>query len=319
VAIDSVIPPAQGDNISAIARRFGIPDREISVAPRQGQVNLTIFLGSELVLRLPRKREFEKRLWKEAAVIPVVVDQGIPTAKVVSFDASHVVADLTYIVLERLHGRYIDDIPALADGGDRTYRSLAEILTTLHQVRKVSETPIPGVETAEFSWQHLLDELTSGGEIGSNQAAWLQGWFHHLETRGARSSGPVLLHGDVMPSNIVVTTSGDVTAIIDWGSACWGEAARDLAGFQTSRLPTVVDAYRKAARLHQADAGGSDTALEAGVIWYQLFFALSRLLGRQSTSENRNWSAPREARLLELMRFFSADVPDRWNTLSPRD
>jgi aminoglycoside phosphotransferase (APT) family kinase protein len=222
-------------------------------------------------------------------------------------------------VLERLHGRTIDDMPSHTEGGNQTYGSLSEILSNLHQVRKVAETPIPGVETAEFSSQPLLEELTSSGEIGSNQAAWLQGWFRDLETRGAGSSGPVLLHGDVMPSNLILGSSGEVTAIIDWGSACWGEAVRDLAGFRTSQLPTVVDAYRNAARSHQADAGGLDVALEAGVIWYQLFFALSKLLGRQSTSEARNWSAPREARLLELMRFLSGDVPDRWSTLLRTD
>jgi aminoglycoside phosphotransferase (APT) family kinase protein len=308
----SVIPAAQRDSVNAIARRFGVPDREVSVAPRQGQVNLTIFLGTELVLRLPRKPEFEKRLWKEAEVIPVVADRGIPTAKLVSVDSKHELADVTYMVVERLHGRSIDEMPPLAEGGQRTYASLAAILASLHSVRKDTATPIPGVEEAQFCREDLLDELTTAGEIGSNQAAWLQTWFRHLEALGARSSDPVLLHGDVMPSNLILTESGEVTAIIDWGSACWGEAARDLAGFRTSQLPEIVDVYRTVAKVQQADAGGVDAALEASVLWYQLFFALAKLLGRPSTSEKRNWSAPRHARLLEVLRFFTSEVPDRW-------
>ena len=62
--MSSKIPDAHRDSVSAIARNFGVSQREVAVAPRQGQVNLTIFLGSELVLRLPRRREFEKRLSK---------------------------------------------------------------------------------------------------------------------------------------------------------------------------------------------------------------------------------------------------------------
>ncbi|MET0694403.1 MAG: aminoglycoside phosphotransferase family protein [Propionibacteriaceae bacterium] len=307
------IPDAQRDNVSAIARTFGVSEREVSVAPRQGQVNLTIFLGSELVLRLPRKREFEKRLSKEAQVIPFVLERGIPTAKLVSFDSGHLIADVAYIVLERLHGMTIDDMPSPEKGGERTYGSLSEILLTLHQVRKDSAEPILGIETAEFSCEQLLDELTSTGEIGSDQAAWLRQWFRRLETEGARSRDCVLLHGDVMPSNLILDSSGEVTGIIDWGSACWGEASRDLAGFHTSRLPRVLDAYRSAGLSRGAEAADSGRALEAGVLWYQLFFALARLGGRRSTSERRNWSAPREARLLELMRFLSSDIPDRWH------
>lgn len=314
----SAIPEMQRDAVSAIAKRFGIPDREISIAPRQGQVNLTIFLGRELVLRLPRKPDFEERLAKEAEVIPFVRDRGIPTAELVSFDAGHTIADVSYMVLERLHGRSIDEMPPFTDGGTRTYGSLFEILSSLHSVRKDFEPPIRGVENAEFSYEVLLDRLTSSGEIGGSQAAWLRRWFRHLEAQGARSSDAVLLHGDVMPSNLVVNDSGEVTAIIDWGSACWGEAARDLGSFRTSTLPAILDVYRDVARL-QETAAGVVASLEASVLWYQLFFALAKLLGRQSTSETRNWSAPRGARILEVMRFLSTNIPDHWRNLFPGD
>lgn len=314
----SAIPEAQRDTVSAIAQTFGVPDREISVAPRQGQVNLTIFLGHEIVLRLPRKQDFEERLAKEAEVIPFVLARGVPTAKLVSFDSGHTIADVSCMVLERLHGQAIDDMPSLADGGQRIYGSLFE-LSSLHSVQRDSEPPIRGVETAEFSYEALLDQLTSDGEIGSNQAAWLRRWFRHLEAWGARTSDPVLLHGDVMPSNLIVNNSGDVTAIIDWGSACWGEAARDLASFRTSTLPAVLDIYGNVARMQQATASGAVASLDASVLWYQLFFALAKLLGRQSTSETRNWSAPRGARLLEVMRFLSTNTPDHWRNLFQED
>ena len=315
----SAIPEVQRDNVRAIARSFGVSDQDVCVAPRQGQVNLTIFLGHELVLRLPRKPVFEERLLKEAEVIPFVLDREIPTAELVRLDSSHAVADITYIVMERLHGRRIDDLPSVSDSGNRTYGSLFEILLGLHSIRRDPGPPIRGVPTAEFAAEVLLDQLRSRGEIGSSQAVWLQRWFRHLEARGARSSDPVLLHGDVMPSNLIVSDSGDVTAIIDWGSACWGEAARDLASFRTSRLPAILNIYRKVAHDQPGAAAGSVDCIEASVLWYQLFFALARLLGRQSTSETRNWSAPRGARLLEVLQFLSSDVPDRWSSLLLRD
>lgn len=300
------IPDQHREGVRAIARSFGVADREISVAPRQGQVNLTIFLGTELVLRLPRRPDLEQRLAKEARVIPFVRDRGIPTAELVTFDTTRALTDVAYMVLERLHGPTIDDLPATEDG-HRTRNSLSEILVSLHSLRRDVEPAIPGVETADFSSLELLDELASAGEIGSSQAEWLGQWFARLEAQGARSSEPVLLHGDVMPSNLILNEDGEVAAIIDWGSACWGEAARDLAGLRTSELPRVVHAYTDVACTH-VGLSSDAKSLEAGVLWYQLFFALARLLGRQSTSENRNWSAPRGARLVELLRFFSTDA-----------
>ena len=47
--------------------------------PTQGQVNLTVFLGSELVLRIPRTTWAAEQLSKEAQVIALVRDAGVPT------------------------------------------------------------------------------------------------------------------------------------------------------------------------------------------------------------------------------------------------
>jgi hypothetical protein len=80
-----------------------------------------------------------------------------------------------------------------------------------------------------------------------------------------------------------------------------------------------VDVYRNVAGVPGSANPGADASLAAGVLWYQLFFALAKLLGRRSTSEKRNWSAPREARLLEVMRFFAADLPSQWRSLVPKN
>jgi aminoglycoside phosphotransferase (APT) family kinase protein len=311
----SAVPNAQRDTVNAIAQRFGIPERSISIAPRQGQVNLTVFLGDDLVVRLPRRPDLEGRLVKEAELIPFLRERDIPTPELISFDPSHTIAEVNYIVLQRIRGQEIADIAPPSGGNDRVYGSLFAILDILHTVGKEVEQSIPSVEESAFSDEELLDELARSGEIGGSQASWLRRWFLHLEAHGARSSEPRLLHGDVMPSNLILNEAGRVAAIIDWGSARWGEPARDLAGFRTSTLPAVVDIYRQSRHADPADDRSGIASLEASVLWYQLFFALAKLLGKQSTSETRNWSAPRAARFLEILRFLSTEAPDRWRAL----
>ena len=317
VALDGV-PGELRASVSAIARRFDVPLGKVSLAPQQGQVNLTVFLGDDLVLRLPRKPAYEQRLHKEAAVIPFVQGVGVPTAELVAFDPDHAIADVSYIVLTRLPST-LHGFPADIDLARRAYGTLAELLHRLHSVQMTPDGQPPGVEwRTDLSPDLLLEPLIAAGDIGRAQEDWLRQWFTRLEEHGARTSDPVLLHGDVLPSNLIADATGRVTALIDWGSACWGEPARDLADFPTSILPLLIDAYRETAPSSPAaQARVRPVALEASVLWYQLFFALARLLGRQSISETRNWSAPRHARLFELLRFVSSAVPAQWNDLLP--
>lgn len=105
--------------------------------------------------------------------------------------------------------------------------------------------------------------------------------------------------------------NGQVAALIDWGNACWGEKARDFADFPTRELPALMGKYRGVVD----DMSNRAYSLEAGTLWFQLCMALAKLLGEQSTSEERNWSAPRQARLFEIVRFLSGDVPAHWKDL----
>lgn len=312
------LPAPLAAGVDAIATQLGVPRRQISLAPQQGKVNLTVYLGDDLVLRIPREQKTEHRLAKEASVIPFVQGLGVPTANLISYDSSRTISNTPYIVLERLHGLTLAEADGAAAFHSRTYRSLSEILALLHGVKMAVDAPIPHVSgPSEFYRDQLIERLSEMGELGRNQGQWLRRWFEHLEACGARASEPVLLHGDVISSNILVNRSGQVTALIDWGNACWGEKARDLADFPTRELPALLSEYRGHLKDHGIidDRSARGYSLEAAALWFQLCLALAKLLGTQSTSETRNWSAPRQARLFEIVRFLSGDVPAHWKDL----
>lgn len=309
------------ESVDAIAAHLAVPGRDVELAPRQGQVNLTVYLGEDLVLRIPRKQSVEDRLAKEAAVIPIVQAAGVPTSGVVAYDASRTTADVPYIVLERLRGQTLAEVGYDPEAGARTHRSLGEILTVLHALRRSEAGPVHGVaEPAPFVPAELVDRLTEAGEMGMSQGRWLMEWFGSLRTHLAFESEPVLLHGDVIPSNLLVDDHGEVAAVIDWGSACWGDPVRDFAAFPTRALPDIISGYRSALQSlgTSGNAWHAGRSLEAGALWYQLCWALAKLLGAPSTSEERNWSAPRTARLWELMRFLAQAPSGPWPELLPK-
>lgn len=307
------------DDVYGIAAHYGVPDRKVLPAPTQGQVNLTVFLGTDLVLRIPRTAKAAEQLAKEAEVIPLVQDAGVPTSGLISYDATLQVGSVPYVVLERLHGKTLAEQNQDPDHRRRALESLGEILVTLHRVRfraVGSTTTIPAPFT--FSASEVVQRLREAGEIGEPQSGWLLERFALLKSEAPAQADPVLLHRDVAPSNLIVDREGRVTALLDWGCAEWGSPARDLVGLPLQSLPDLLSGYRSA--LDVATPGPEyehDLSLERDALWYHLYLALARLLKEPSTSEDRNWAAPRQATLLDILAFISRGAPD-WPELLRR-
>ncbi|WP_168207618.1 phosphotransferase [Microlunatus elymi] len=160
--------------------------------------------------------------------------------------------------------------------------------------------------------------------VGTAQSGWLLEQFDLLKPDGPSHADPVLLHRDVIPSNLIIDRQGRVTALLDWGCAEWGSRARVLVGLPLRALPDLVSGYRSAVNvatppLHDHD---NELSLERDALWFHLYLALAILLKQPSTSEDRNWAAPRQATLLDILAFISSGVPDSWpdllRRLSPR-
>lgn len=165
----------------------------------------------------------------------------------------------------------------------------------------------------------MVQRLREAGEIGHAQCDWLLERFDLLTPEGPSQADPVLLHRDVIPSNMIVDRKGRVTALLDWGCAEWGASARDLVGLPPRDLPDLLSGYRSA--LHAATSermDDNDFSLERDALWYHLYLALARLLKDPSTSEERNWAAPRLATLLDLFAFSSSGASEPWTDLLRR-
>jgi aminoglycoside phosphotransferase (APT) family kinase protein len=162
----------------------------------------------------------------------------------------------------------------------------------------------------------LLHELVDAGEIGTPQHDWLLERFTFLQPEGLSQADCKLLHRDVIPSNVMVDQNGLVTALLDWGCPEWGSPARDLVGLPIRALPDLLSGYRSALRAasspHNRD---SDLTLEREALWYHLYLALTRLLKKPSTSDDRNWAAPRSATLPDFLAFTSNMVCQPWPAL----
>ena len=304
----SDLPQDARENAHAVAEQYGVAPSDVMPVAVQGQVNLTLLLGDELVLRLPRTSRAEELLAKESRVIPLVRDAGVPTPELVDYDATRQHASVPYMVLRRAHGEPLAARTLDSSGRRRTLGALGEILRALHEIRMHQVDPLDVVpEPYTFSLPELFDRLVGAGEIGSAQLVRLREQFERLRPDGPSHADPVLLHRDVIPSNVMVDAAGEVSALLDWGCTEWGSPARDLVGLPLEALPDLLSGYRA--------EDDSDLELERDALWYHLYLALARLLKEPSTSEDRNWAAPRSATLLDLLAFTSGVGTEPWPAL----
>lgn len=197
------------DDVRAVAARYGVAEQDVVPVPVQGQVNWTAYLGDELVVRIPRTSRGSEQLLKEAAVIPVARDAGVPTPALVDVDSTLRLASSPYMVLERVRGTTLTEKTLDPAQRRRALASLGEVLAALHEVRRSrvgSVGAIPAPYT--FSPTEVVERLVDAGEIGSGQSDWLLEQFSLLQPEGPSISDPVLLHRDVIPSNVMVDQGG---------------------------------------------------------------------------------------------------------------
>ncbi|GAA1518024.1 aminoglycoside phosphotransferase family protein [Kribbella lupini] len=173
----------------------------------------------------------------EARACTLAAEAGIPAPEVVAV-GTHETGE--YLIQRAADGAPTDpsDTTALASAG--------KALLKLHQVQGDAFGRLSGPLRTTWA-DHLLQEVKSLHHLVT--AGLLPQSHHHqlinlvhAEASALEPEHPALLHGDLHPRHLYSTT-GTLTAIIDWGDALYGDPLYDLARFSiagpTSALLTA--------------------------------------------------------------------------------
>lgn len=176
----------------------------------------------------------------EAKVITRVRQAGVPVVEVVDTGVDDRLPGGRWMITRAADGETLQDVGRDAPTIGRTLEELADCYTRLHQVSLPGRGPLtPDADAGVFaSWsdwqQHTFERALS--ELGSDSA--VRGFRRRALDLCRRFAADLdaapaaLLHADLGDREVFVNRStGELTAILDWGDALVGDPLYDLMRF----------------------------------------------------------------------------------------
>lgn len=192
-----------------------------------GWDNFIFRLGESYSVRMPRRAAAAQLVLNEQMWLPVLgPNLPVPVPVPVRSGKPALGYPWSWSVCRWFEGEVLGD-HRIAD--PRAWvRGLGDFLTALH-VASPPDAPHNAIRGCPLSdradnFDRLLGEIAAEVDASSVASAWL-----YLHTRPVWPGPAVWLHGDLHPLNIVTDSSGDLSAIIDFGDITGGDPSTDLA------------------------------------------------------------------------------------------
>jgi aminoglycoside phosphotransferase (APT) family kinase protein len=224
-------PPAELDVTVDLVRRLlrsqhpDLADLPLRIASN-GWDNVTLRLGDDLAVRVPRREMAAQLVRNEQRSLPVLgplLGVGVP----VPVRIGHPTDELLWgwSVVPWFDGTLVAHVPVPARV--QLARPLARALARLHSPAPddVPVNPVRGVPLAARD-EAVRARITSGVVPDADRVGRLWDELRDSPTW----TGPALwIHGDLHPLNLLAGSDGTLRAILDFGDVTGGDPATDLA------------------------------------------------------------------------------------------
>ncbi len=212
-----------------------------------GKFNSSYFVavdGQEFVLRVAPPKDavylfYEKEMMRQEPGIHALLLENttIPVAKILAFDDSSEIIPHDFILMERLPGEplsssfLMDEAAVLQQVGANLAQ--AHQLTAKEYGYLGEHTPMPPQpswnEAFRLMWRKLIDDVAAVGYYSAEECKWLLTLLDRHLSLFDRAVPSSLLHMDVWGQNILVDRQGNVSGLIDWDRALWGDPEIEFA------------------------------------------------------------------------------------------
>ncbi len=298
--------------IVEMAHHHGLPSQPVVRRPDTGVFNAVYLLGDAYVLRVPRRHPLHDcALYHESIAVPLARRAGVRTPTLLVYDDSCTVFPVPYTIYERVHGEPLGQLDLEPEETPAVWHDIGFDLARLHTG---VERNGPGVGLGEREAlpdpRRLAEDLAGRGWITSSEARWLVRWLDRIAPDATAPIRASFSHGDLQSTNVMVESpSRHYAALLDWGSASWGDPAWDCGGVPLRAVPYLLEGHRSLAPLQE------DTTAEGRILWRQVQLAL--FTARRGPQPNHSWAERPLTMLVELNRFFMTNQSPIWRELAP--
>ncbi|MGC9347974.1 MAG: phosphotransferase family protein [Anaerolineae bacterium] len=243
------------------------PPSSLSFTPvRTGKHNRSFWVDSDagrFVLRIaprddtpddPRFLFYERLMMRQEPALHALIasETELPVAEILAADFSRRRIDRDYLLMRALPGTPMSDAYDLGrEERSRALYQVGRLLRELHTLnaREHLDTA-PAVDGAVYGylgahhpmegqtnwadafhvmWNKLLDDVVACGTYTNDEARQYRKLLDTYITLFDRPVTPSLLHMDVWSQNILVDRHGNVTGLVDFDRALWGDIEIEFA------------------------------------------------------------------------------------------
>lgn len=182
---------------------------------------------------------YERDMMRQEPAIHAIVGErtNVPVARIIGYDFTRTVIDRDFLLMERLPGRAWSEVPWVDTR--RVLVQLGAYLAQVHQIRgdrygyvgphQPMEPQSSWVDAFGIMWNKLIDDIEATGHYDQQDGAYLRKLFDRHMRLFDRPVPACLLHMDIWHQNILVDERGQVTGIVDWDRALWGDPEIEFA------------------------------------------------------------------------------------------
>ncbi len=250
--------PPDSETLTEVVLSLISPDpASIRFTPiRTGRHNASYWVNSSLgrfVLRIAPPDDagflfYERHMIRQEPELHAIIraQTTIPVAEVVGYDFSRTYLDRDYLLMTCLPGTPLSDTNHLSPA--QFQRALRQVGQHLRQLHTLTATECLGIEaygylgahqpmppqpswSAAFRvmWNKLLDDVTACGSYTPQEARLMRDLLDEYLAHFERPVAPHLLHMDVWSQNILIDEEGNVTGLVDFDRALWGDVEIEFA------------------------------------------------------------------------------------------
>jgi fructosamine-3-kinase len=232
------------------------PDSVRFVPLRTGKHNASFWVDSDrgrFVLRIAPPDDagflfYERLMMRQEPDLHALMraNTTLPVAEIVghAFDRARI--DRDYVLMAALPGTPLSDVPDLTP--TRFERALGQVGAYLRELHTLTAPERLGMAAYGYlgahrpmapqaswaaafhvMWNKLLDDVVACGSYSSQEAEAMRDLLERYIDLFDRPVVPRLLHMDVWRQNILINGIGDVTGLVDFDRALWGDVEIEFA------------------------------------------------------------------------------------------